>query len=221
MFKKVLIAEDHDTENVAVQITLRDLGVNHPKYVYYCDHALTWIKNAIRDGEPYDLLITDIEFEDDGNFQEIKDGLALIKAVKEIQPDIKTIIFTGKDRSVTINEMFKAGQIDGHVIKARRGGQHLREAIQAVYQNRIYQSPDTKKIIQEQNSHEFTQLDLHIIKLLYEGIAQKDMPQYLQQRDIKPSSLSSIEKRLNLMKDILGFTKNEQLVAYCKEMELI
>ncbi|MDF2517913.1 MAG: hypothetical protein K0R59_3209 [Sphingobacterium sp.] len=221
MFKKVLIAEDHDTENVAVQITLRDLGVHNPKYVYYCDHALTWIKNAIRDGEPYDLLITDIEFEDDGNFQEIKDGLALIKAVKEIQPDIKTIIFTGKDRSIAINEMFKSSQIDGHVIKARRGGQHLREAIQAVYQNRIYQSPNTKKIIQEQNSHEFTQLDLHIIKLLYEGVAQKDMPQYLQQRDIKPSSLSSIEKRLNLMKDILGFTKNEQLVAYCKEMELI
>ncbi|MFD2969925.1 response regulator [Sphingobacterium bambusae] len=221
MFKKVLIAEDHDTENIAVQITLRDLGVENPKYVYYCDHAFNWIKNAIRDGEPYDLLITDIEFEADGNVQEISDGLALIKAVKEIQPEIKTIVFTGKDRSTTINEMFKAGLLDGHVVKARRGGQHLREAIQAAFQNRLYQSPDIQKIVQERNSHEFTQFDMHIIKLLYEGISQKEMPEYLRQREIRPSSLSSIEKRLNLMKDVFGFTKNEQLVAHCKELKLI
>jgi two-component system capsular synthesis response regulator RcsB len=50
---------------------------------------------------------------------------------------------------------------------------------------------------------------------------QKDIPDYLQQKEIKPSGLSSIEKRLNLMKESLGFTKNEQLVAYCKDFGLI
>lgn len=221
MFKKVLIAEDHEITNISVQKTLLDLGMPIPKYVYYCDHALTWIKNALRDGEPYDLLITDIEFEDDESVQELKDGLALVKAVKLLQPDIKVIILTAKDRSSLISGMFKANQIDGLVRKSRRDGQHLREALHAVAQNRTYQSPDSKKYMQEQNSHEFTKLDLHIIKLLNQGISQKEMPEYLQQRDIRPSSLSSIEKRLNLMKDVLGFTKNEQLMAYCKEMELI
>ncbi|WP_293955641.1 MULTISPECIES: response regulator [unclassified Sphingobacterium] len=221
MFKKVLIAEDHEIANISVQKTLHDLGIHNTKYVYYCDHALTWIKNAIRDDEPYDLLITDIEFEDDDSPQEIKDGLSLIKAVKIVQPDIKVIVLTAKDRSSLINDMFKNNEIDGLVRKARRDGQHLREALQAVDQNRTYQSPDSKKFIQEQNSHEFTQFDLHIIKLLYEGVSQKEMPEYLQQRDIRPSSLSSIEKRLNLMKDVLGYTKNEQLVAYCKELGFI
>lgn len=221
MFKKVLIAEDHEMTNVSVQKTLKELGVEDVKYVHYCDHALTYINNALRDKDPYDLIITDIEFEDDESPQHIKDGLSLIKAIKTVQPDIKVILFTAKDRTAKISEMFKLNEIDGMVRKARHDGRHLREALQVVYNNKIYQSPDVKKVIQERNSHEFTAFDLHIIRLLYEGVSQKDMPLYLQQREIIPSSLSSIEKRLNTMKDVLNFTKNEQLVAHCKEIGII
>lgn len=221
MFKKVLIAEDHEMTNVSVQKALKALGVEVVKYVHYCDHALNWINNALRDKEPYDLIITDIEFEDDESPQHIKDGLSLIKAIKMVQPDIKVILFTAKDRNSKITEMFKLNQIDGMVRKSRRDGQFLQEALVAVQHNKTYQSPDVKKFVQERNSHEFTQFDLHVIKLLYEGVSQKDMPLYLQQREVIPSSLSSIEKRLNIMKDVLNFTKNEQLVAHCKEIGII
>lgn len=221
MFNKVLIAEDHEMTSISVQKALKELGVADVKYVHYCDHALTWIKNSLRDDDPYDLIITDIEFEDDDSPQHIKDGLSLIKAIKLVQPDIKVILFTAKDRSRLIRDMFKRNEIDGLVRKSRRDGQYLHEALQVVYDNKIYHSPDVKKAAQERNSHEFSQLDLSIIKLLYEGVAQKEMPVYLQQRNISPSSLSSIEKRLNIMKDVLFFTKNEQLVAYCKEIGVI
>ncbi|CDT07426.1 response regulator [Sphingobacterium sp. PCS056] len=221
MFKKVLIAEDHEMTNISVQKALKALGVEVVKYVHYCDHALNWINNALRDKDPYDLIITDIEFEDDESPQQIKDGLSLIKAIKHVQPDIKVILFTAKDRNSKISEMFKLNQIDGMVRKSRRDGQYLQEALVAVNNNKSYQSPDVKKVIQERNSHEFTSFDLHIIRLLYEGISQKDMPLYLQQREVIPSSLSSIEKRLNIMKDVLNFTKNEQLVAHCKEIGII
>lgn len=221
MFKKVLIAEDHEIANISVQKTLHDLGIEETKYVFYCDHALTWVKTALRDGVPYDLLITDLQFEDDDSPQQIKGGLELVKAVKDIQPDIKIIILTAKERSAAINAMIMAEQVNAYVRKARRDAQYLKEALHAVYTNKSYASPEHKKTMQERNSHEFSDLDLHILKMLCEGIAQKEMPNYLQQRSIKPSSLSSIEKRLNLMKEVLNFSKNEQLVAYCKEMELV
>ncbi len=221
MFKKILIAEDHDTENFAVQVTLRDLGVVDPDYVYYCDHALAWIKNAIRAGEPYDLLITDINFKDDGFTQEIKDGLSLIKAIKSVQRDIKVVVMTVQEMTPAIHEMVKANQIDGYVLKARRGREHLKEALQMVYQGRIYQSADNKKTIHNQNSFEFSQLDLQIVDLLYQGIPQYRMPDILKQLGAKASSLSTIEKRLNLMKESLGFTNNGQLIAHCRDAELI
>ncbi|GAA4146949.1 hypothetical protein GCM10022216_32430 [Sphingobacterium kyonggiense] len=221
MIKKVLIAEDHEIANISVQKTLHDLGIPDAKYVFYCDHALTWIKKALQDAEPYDLLLTDIEFDDDANPQTLKNGIELIRAVKAIQPDIKIIILSALDRSLEIDQLFDIGYVDAYVRKARRDAQHLREALHAISLNKTYKSPETRKIIQDRNAHDFSNLDMHIVKLLYEGIPQKEMPHYLQQRNIRPSSLSSIEKRLNLMKEVLSFSKNEQLVAYCKEIGLV
>ena len=221
MFSKVLIAEDHELVSFSLQATLKELGVDAVNYVHYCDHALTWVNNAIRDGQPFDLLITDIEFVDDDKEQQLKDGLALVKAVKLLLPDIKVIVFTAKDRTHKIAEMFKGGEIDALVRKGRCDGQYLKEALEAVASNKIYQSPNVKKATQERNSHAFSSFDLAVIQLLNEGVPQKEMSEQLRLRDISPYSLSSIEKRLNTMKTVLGFTKNEQLVAYCKEEEIL
>ncbi|WDF67686.1 response regulator [Sphingobacterium oryzagri] len=221
MFKKVLIAEDHEIANISVQKTLQELGIADSKYVYYCDHALNWIKNALRDGEPYELLITDLIFEDDHTPQEITSGIDLVKAVKQLQPELKIIVLSAESRSGVVDELFRSHAIDGYVRKARRDAQHLREALQAAFANRTYQSPEIKESIREKNSHEFTTLDMHIISLLAQGVPQKNIPYYLQQKDIRPSGLSSVEKRLNLMREVLDFSKNEQLIAYCKDIGLI
>ncbi|MFZ4860953.1 response regulator [Sphingobacterium sp. Mn56C] len=221
MFKKVLIAEDHEIANISVQKTLQDLGISNTKYVYYCDHAVNWIKNAIREGEPYELLITDLIFEDDNTPQQIDNGIDLIRIAKQLQPDLKIIILSAELRSSYIDELIRNRIVDGYVRKARKDGQHLKEALGEIYANRTYQSPDVKESIQDKNSHEFSTLDLHIISLLSQGVSQKNIPVYLQQRDIRPSGLSSIEKRLNLMRDVMGFAKNEQLILYCKDIGLI
>jgi len=87
--------------------------------------------------------------------------------------------------------------------------------------HKTYLSPDLKHAIKEKNSHEFTNFDTTLISLLSQGVLQKDIPYYLQQNNIKPSGLSSVEKRLNLIKEVLGFSKNEQLIAYCKDIGII
>ncbi|RLJ73707.1 response regulator [Pedobacter alluvionis] len=221
MFKRILIAEDQETQNISLQKTLAEMGVEKPEYVYYCDDALTWIKNAVREGRPYDLLITDLYFEEDHNPQKIEGGAELIKAAKEVQPNLKTLVFSGENRPAVIDMLFKEMYIDGYVRKARHDGQYLRLAISAIHNHKKYLSPDLKQARKENNSHDFTDLDIAIISQLVEGIPQKNIPYYLQENNIKPSGLSSIEKRLNLMKEVLGFSKNEQLVAYCKDSGII
>ena len=221
MFKKVLIAEDHESTNISVQKTLEELGVRDAKYVYYCDDALAWVRNALRSEAPYDLLITDLYFEEDHYEQQLSDGTELIQAVRQVQPDLKVIVFSAESRPAIVDGLFKTLSIDGYVRKARRDAQHLKEALQVVYGNKTYLSPDLKQTVREKNSHEFTTFDVTIISLLSKGMLQKDIPYYLRQNDIKPAGLSSIEKRLNLMKEILGFSKNEQLVIYCKELGII
>lgn len=221
MFKRILIAEDHESANISVQKTLLDLGLSHADYVYYCDDALMRIRKGLKENQPYDLLITDLSFEEDHREQQISDGNQLILKAKAEQPSLKIIVFSGEDKAAIIDSLFKDYGINGYVRKARNDAKELKVAIENIYKNKIHLSPELRQTVKESNSHEFTQFDIHIISLLTNGIPQKDIPNHLTKNNIKPSSLSSVEKRLNLMKETLGFSKNEQLIAFCKDLGII
>jgi two-component system capsular synthesis response regulator RcsB len=221
MIKKVLIAEDHEITNLSMQKTLEELGIAQPDYVYYCDDALVKIQKGKHDNQPYDLLITDLYFEKDHRKQKLAGGEALIAAARQIQPDLKVLVFSAENKRGVIEGLFNRQSIDGYVRKARNDAKELRSAIDQIDKNQRYFPRWFVDLIKHKNAHEFTEFDIIIISLLAKGIRQKDIPAYLQKNKIKPSGLSSIEKRLNHMKEALDFSNNEQLIAYCKELGII
>jgi DNA-binding NarL/FixJ family response regulator len=221
MIKKVLIAEDHQSSNLSVQKTLADLGINQSTYTYYCDDAFLQAKNALATNKPFDLLITDLSFEEDERTQELNSGAELIKAIKILQPNIKVLVFSSESKMAVIDLLFKDLQINGYVRKARRDVDELKNALLAIQKNKNYISQALRQSIKENNTYEFSEYDVTLITLLAKGALQKDIPNYLEQLNLKPAGLSSIEKRLNLIKESLGFTKNEQLIAFCKDMGVI
>lgn len=221
MFKKILIAEDHESSSISVQKTLEDLTISTTDYVYYCDDALAKIQKSIRENDLYDLLITDLSFEEDHNIQNLKDGKELIKTVKELQPSLKIIVFSAEHRSGVIDSLFNEYGINGFVRKARNDSKELKKAIASTYVNENYLSLDLKQEVKKLNNYEFSTYDITLVSLLSQGVLQKNIPVYLQNNDIKPNSLSSIEKKLNNMKEDLQITSNEQLVAFCKDLGII
>ncbi|CAD0222365.1 response regulator [Chryseobacterium sp. D764] len=221
MFKKILIAEDHESSSISVQKTLEDLTISTTDYVYYCDDALAKIQKSIRENDLYDLLITDLSFEEDHNIQNLKNGKELIKAVKELQPSLKIIVFSAEHRSGIIDSLFNEYGINGFVRKARNDSKELKKAIASTYVNENYLSLDLKQEVKKLNNYEFSTYDITLVSLLSQGVLQKNIPVYLQNNDIKPYSLSSIEKKLNSMKEDLQITSNEQLVAFCKDLGII
>lgn len=221
MFEKVLIAEDHESSNISVRKALEDFGIANSDYAYYCDDALVRISNAVKDKAPYDLLITDLSFEEDHIPQNITNGTDLIRAVKDIQPRIKVLVFSAESKPVLIDQLFKELSIDAFVRKARRDMTELKLALEAIGKNRKYLSTGLRQSIKETNTYEFREYDIVLITLLSKGMLQKDIPDYLVQQQIKPFGLSSVEKRLNYIREALNFTKNEQLVAFCKDVGVI
>ena len=148
MFTRVLIAEDFESSNISVQKALEDLKISNPKYVSYCDDAVSRIKMGIQENEPFELLITDLSFEEDHRHQVIKNGQQLIDAVKNIQPDIKVIVFSVNKKQSITDHLFKKQQINGYVRKAREDVKDLKKAIKAVYNNENI-SPTTSKEIKK------------------------------------------------------------------------
>lgn len=221
MFKRVLIAEDHESANISVQKTLQDLEVAEVDYAYYCDDALLRIRKALQADDPYELLITDLSFEEDGRVQVLGDGPALIGAARGLQPGLKVLVFSAEQKAAVIEPLFKELGIDGYVRKARRDAQELKLAVETIAKNRVHYPAHLRQTVVQKNTYAFSDYDVRLVSLLAGGMSQKDIPAYLLRHEIKPASLSSVEKRLNQIRMALEFTKNEQLVVFCRDMGII
>ena len=221
MFKKVLIAEDHEIQNLSLQRTLHDLNIPIVDYVHYCDDALARVGKSLRDNSPYDLVITDLHFDIDHREQKLKDGREMVSAIRAVLPSIKIIFFSAEQKSGIIDSLFKDNGINGYVRKGRNDGKELKKAIDAVLIGKNYLALDIKHEVKKLNSYEFTSYDITLVSLLSKGVIQKNIPTYLVTNDIKPNSLSSVEKRLNVLKEELRINNNEQLIAFCKDLGVI
>jgi DNA-binding NarL/FixJ family response regulator len=221
MIKKVLIVEDHESANISVQKTLEEMGIGDPDYVYYCDDALVKLGKAKEGGDPYDLLITDLYFDVDHRPQKIKDGASLIHAVRLVQPELQVLVFSAEGKVTVIEPLYTKGNIDGYVRKGRNDAKELKVAMGQIAGKERYFPRFYIHAIRQENVHDFTTFDIKIISLMAAGMRQKDIPAYLEKNQIKPAGLSSVEKRLNLIREALNFSNNEQLVGYCKEMGIV
>lgn len=220
MFGKILIAEDHESSNFSVQKVLEELQIPVVDHVYYCDDAFSYLKKHL-ESAPYQVLITDLSFEEDHRKQRIKNGRELIKLCRETDPDLKVIVFSAEHRLGIIDLLFDELNINAFVRKARSDSKELKKAIQSVYNNETYISHDLKLPVKTVNTLEFSNYDIVLLKLLSDGILQKNIPNILKERNIHPDSLSSVEKRMNAMKLALTVKNNEQLIAYCKDLGII
>jgi DNA-binding NarL/FixJ family response regulator len=221
MIRKVLIAEDQENANISLQKTLQELKIAEPDYTFHCDDALLKIKKAVQSGNSYDLLITDIHFEEDHRQPQLKNGAELIAAARKEQPDLKILVFSAENKPVFIEKLFNDLDIDGYVRKARNDIKDLIKAIDTISTKQRYYPRHLIQQAKQSNAHEFSDFDITIISLMIEGKRQNEISLYLKTNNIHPSGLSSIEKRLSQIKEALNFATNEQLIAHCVKMGII
>lgn len=221
MIDRILIAEDHESASISIQKTLEDLRIPHTDYVFYCDDALSKITTCKKKDQPYDLLITDLYFEEDGTSQHISNGIELTRLVREVQPDLKILVFSAENRASVLDSLFTEYEIDGYVRKARNDAKELKQALEQLSENRKYLPRHIAQLISKKNTYEFSEMDIAIISLLANGVSQKNIPDHLEEKKMRASSLSSVEKHLKRIRTEFDFTKNEQLIAFCKDMGII
>ncbi|REC47150.1 MULTISPECIES: response regulator [Chryseobacterium] len=219
MFKKVLIAEDHEVRNLGVVNALTELQIPHFDFVNYCDDALQKIKAAAT-ADSYDLLITDLSFDEDHIEQKVNSGQQLIEEVRKIQPNLKVIAFSIEKKPKIIDDLFKTHNINGFVSKGRNDGKDLRSTIKKVFSGETVIPQEILNSIRN-TSFEFTEYDVTLIELLAKGWKQGDIEKHFKENKITPDSKSAIEKRLNDLRYELGAKNNIELVVMCKDIGII
>ncbi|MDO3641282.1 response regulator [Mucilaginibacter sp. L3T2-6] len=220
-FNRILIVEDQDMANLSLRITLEGLGMPLPVHRYHTSHAILLLKKALLEKEPFDLLVTDLYFEDEGTAKQSPDGIELIRQAKRVQPELKVLVFSTESKIAVIRRLYEESGIDGFVRKARGDAGELKNALEQLSGNRRYYPRDYRSLAAKGNQHDFTDRDKEIIRLLNEGFSQREIADWLELNGMPPFGLSSVEKRLKLMREAMNFSKNQQLIGFCKDLGMI
>ena len=221
MFSKVLVAEDMDDINKGIASTLNELGVSDIHQVQYCDDAILKIKKAELDNQPFQLLITDLSFNIDHRSQKITSGDALAEVIKREYPYIRIIMYSIEDRAQKVREMIQQLGINAYVCKGRHGLKDLAKSVEQVFMNKVYLSDHISHALRPQQEFEVQEFDLILLEKLSRGKSQEEISTEFKHNNISPSSLSSIEKRLNKLKIEFKANNAIHLVAKVKDLGLI
>ena len=221
MFTKVLISEDMQDINKGVHTSLCQLTVKEIQQVQYCDDAYLRIKKAIIDKVPFQLLITDLSFKSDHREQKFPSGEDLIKKLKEEYPSLKIIVYSIEDRLQRVRTLMTDFNVDGYVCKSRRGLMELSKAIESVLNDKLYLSPEVSQAFNSNNNLEIDDFDIQLLKQLANGHSQEEISAYFKKNNISPSSLSSLEKRLNKLRVEFKANNAIHLVAIVKDLGFI
>jgi len=222
MFKKVLVAEDFDSISIAVGQALGELSVSEIHHAKYCDDAFLKIKKAIYDDAPYDLLVSDLSFKTDHRENKLNSGEELIAAVKKIQPDIKTIVFSIEDKSFRVKSLFNNLGINAYVSKGRDSIPELKRAIKEIfYTNSKILSTGLSHALRDKSLIEIETYDIEILKLLSVGHTLDEISSEFKSINISPNGSSSLEKRINRLKIYFKANNNVHLIAIAKDLGLV
>lgn len=221
MFKNVLVVDDHASVNHGIVQTLKkNTEIPQIAFTQYCEDAYIKFQKAQLDNTPFDLIISDINFKEDHRSKTIKSGLELVKLLRKKQPDIKVILYSVEDRRLKIKSLIERYNINGFISKGRYGLKELLEAVPSVWNNLLYTSKDLE-LTENNSAFEIDDLDIFILQELANGVNQKEIAKHFQNKNSKPLSLSSIEKKINKLKIHFRAKNTTHLVAIGKDLGII
>lgn len=222
MIKRILIAEDIDSINTGIISILKEnfnFSIDHANS---CDKALLKIKKAALENQPFDLLISDLSFKTDGLLiPELKNGEELAIAAKKTQPNLKTIIYTIEDKPALLKRLKEEVTVNSIVLKGLNSLSELCTSIEKINSGENYFTTEVLHKIKNDSTITIGEYDITILDLLSKGLTQQDISHSLKSKEIKPSSVSAIEKRIGELKTCLKANNSIHLVAIAKDMFLI
>jgi len=220
MIQKILIAEDIDSIGLGLEAILKENDGVEVVQTRYCDEALIKFKKAFHEGEPFDLLITDLSFTEDHRIVKLKNGEELAEAVRALQPEIKILVYSVEDKINKIRRLFSDIEINGFICKGRNSSNEILTAIKVISSGESYFPPQFAHIINNSSVPEISQYELRLLYLLGQGYTQLEIAEKLKQEE-KPGSSSYIEKTINRLRISLKAKNTVHLVSVAKDLGLI
>ena len=167
-------------------------------------------------------MISDLSFKQDHRENRLSTGEELIDAVKKIQSNIKTIVFSIEDKYFRIKSLFNNSGINAYVSKGRNSIPQLKNAVKNIFNSdeKII-SAELSHLLKDKSVLEIEAYDISLLKLLSKGLILDEIALEFKNSEISPNGTSSIEKRINKLKIYFRASNNVHLIAIAKDLGLV
>lgn len=218
----ILIIEDHQDvfENLERKIFER-----YPTSVIAiknnCDAGFQYIKEQ-KTIKPISELVLDLAYNNLNKNSILKNGNQLLKALKESQIKINTIIYSSHQEMEYIHPVMNNYCPQGYVIKSSNSSEELLFALNRVNLGETYfsQKVHQQQLMRFKFASKIDEIDEQIIRYLPKVNTLKDWEGKIL-KDHVPMSYKSIKKRINLLCDRLEVENEKQLLLKLQRLAII
>lgn len=219
---KILIVDDHQIVIQGILCSLKEIGDFDITTTNTCDKAFQLIKTHQKDN-PFQLLFTDLSFDNTTNDTILEDGEALIKAIRNNNFNIKIGVVTGHAETNRIYNVISNLKPNAYLLKSKCDATEIGFAMQKMlaneyhYTHEVYQKLMKRNIVQIQ----MDEVAIQILKELPKHPKISNLEGIIKKADGSFIKLRSIETKLANLRADLNACNNTDLVLKAKELGII
>jgi DNA-binding NarL/FixJ family response regulator len=219
---KILIADDHQLIIEGILSYIKDVDNLDIETTNSCDEAYSKIKVALTE-TPFQILFTDLSFDNATENSRIDSGENLIKTIKQEEIPIKVGVITGHSETNRVFNVIQNLNPNAYLLKGKCNTAELTFAIDKMLTGEVYYTHEIHQKLLKRALIDIQMDDvaIQILKELpkhpkisnLEGIITKDDGSLLKIR--------SIENKLAKLRTDLQANNNTDLVLKAKELGIL
>ena len=219
---KILIVDDHQLIIQGLLCSLEEVGDFEVVTTSDCDHALQLIK-ASEKSAPFQVLFTDLSFDNTTKETILNSGEALIKAIRVNEIQIKVAVITGHTETSRVYSVISNLKPNAYLLKSNCEAAEIGFAIQKMLKNEYYYSHIIhQKIIRRKITQiKIDDVALQILKELPNHPKISNLEGLIVKNNGNKIKLRSIETKLANLRIDLNAINNTDLILKAKELGLI
>jgi len=219
---RILIADDHQLVIQGILCSLKEVGDFDVVTTDNCDDAFQLIKSN-QNTNPFQLLFTDLSFDNTTEDTNLDGGEELIKAIRNNEFDIKIAVITGHTETNRVYNVISNLNPNAYLLKSKCDATEIGFAVQKMLANDYYYTHEIHQKIMKRNIIQIQMDDvaIQILKELPNHPKLANLEGVIKKGDGSFLKLRSIETKLGSLRADLNANNNTDLVLKAKELGII
>lgn len=219
---KILIVDDHQLIIEGILSYLKDIDNLEVTTSNCCEDAYYLIKNAANE-KPFQILFTDLSFDNTTLNSVIKSGEDLINKLKQENIAIKTGVITGHSETNRVYNVIRNLNPDAYILKGKCSTSELSFAIQKMLNNEIFYTHEIHQKLLKRTMIEI-QMDevaIQILKELPNHSKISNLEGVIKKPDGTLIKIRTIENKLAKLRVDLNANNNTDLVLKARDLGVL